>query len=178
MYLVRCLAASGVDIGHESMAGDGIVCGFWALDAERAVVDKTRPCDYSWEVLSVIVRHPLLVAETLPHFMRGRTSWSWSLPTDLVFHSLRFWVESHTAALALGIEKRIRVDSHFWDDYCIVCDMLRVDVRVPGVGPASKSARWPRTSWEHWMERDPAYCRRGRALVNLYELEEPLPGVR
>lgn len=172
MHLVLCLQASGLEIGHEVMGKDGIVCGFWALGAERAVVDETRPRDYSWDLFGVIVRHPLLVAETLPLFMKGRSAWPWSLRTDLVLDSLRFWVESHTAALNLGVNVTVRIDSHFQDDYAHVCETLGVLVTTPQARSVRKRDRWPRMSWQQWMDRDPSYCRRGQALVELYGLDD------
>lgn len=172
MHLVLSLQASGVEVGHEAMGQDGIVCGFWALGAERAVLDETRPQDYVWDLLGVVVRHPLLVAETLPLFMKGRTRWTWSLPTDLVLDSLRFWVESHTAALELGVDATVRVDSHFQDDYARLCTTLGVPVAASQAQLVRKRDRWPRMTWQQWKEQDPSYCRRGRALVGLYELDD------
>jgi hypothetical protein len=170
-YTVHRLTDFGLDVGHEAMREDGLVCGFWIFGSD-STVERPNVDDYAWDVLGVVVRHPLLVAQTLPHILERRCQWPWSRRDSPILHALRYWVEAHTMVQAHVLTAVIRVDTHFEGDLDEVCRQLGINRTPPLRSPVSKRVRWPRLTWSEWMAQDPHYCRRGQALVERYGLDD------
>lgn len=183
VFVAQHLRRCGVDVGHEKLRRDGIVCGWWALGHEPAPDDqpKAHLADHEWDVLGVVARHPLLVAETLPTYSDRRRHHAWTHP-DPVVHALRYWVETHEAAWTLHLgggadlfetAAVVRIDSHLGDDLDALCDALGSETRPLKPPPPGKPRRWPRWTWAQWRAADPSYAARGRELVRQLRLEEP-----
>lgn len=181
-YTTRCLKASGLRVGHESMQPDGTVCGFWAHPVSskpKGMEKQGDPQGGPWDVLGTLVRHPLLVAETLPSI---HEVFEFDVPwahEDPILHCLRYWVETFAAAekhiLKADVYYRatVRVDSRYDHDMQDLCARIRIPYVKPSMPPQSRNRRWPRVSWKEWEDRDLSYARWGKEYVRQYNLEEP-----
>lgn len=161
-YVVKRLRKAGVALGHERVWSAGIVSGRWLVD---------RAIGGGWDVLGIIARHPLLVAQTHARAGGKRYPAQWATG-DPVRDALRYWVTAHTAAAKLDADVVVRIDSHIEEDMAELGELLGTEL-PPWGAPRSKPNRWPRWSWQRWAREDPDYAEAGRALVDGYGLDEP-----
>lgn len=171
-YTFHRLKAAGLEVGHERAQRDGIVCGLWTMPVElRDARSKGRPVhtDYTWDQLVVLIRHPLLVAETLPKVL-GNQKMSWHLD-DPRLSALRYWVltfESVPAGLLC-----IRANKHYEEDFKCVTDALEVEsVDIGGGYENTKRRRWDPISWDEWGAHDPEFAERGLSVLDRFDFEE------
>lgn len=172
-YLCDRLKSLGLDVGHERMRSDGIVCGFWAHGDNRSQKmdrGKPHPDEYTFDALWTLVRHPLLVAETLPQFTeRGRKHFSWT-HEDPLLHALRYWVETISIGLVRSDYAVVRLDEHFEQDFAALCASIGAlpwDVKDPKKvrEPKRKNKRYEPMTWGEWYDRDPRYAARAQSLL-------------
>ena len=175
MYLADCLQSAGLACKHERPGADGLMCGHWVLNRYN---NRMQPLEATYGLLGVVVRHPLLVAETLPRFMKGARWPAW-WTGDQQVDALRYWVETFEEAERVlrvayyDVTCRIRIDSHFQEDYSHMAQLLNISPSpAPRRKPQSKPKRWPKRSWAWWEQEDGAYAMRGQELVATYGLEE------
>lgn len=192
-YMAKCLRKAGLLVAHEpesisEMARwpDGLVCGWWGIPVEhRGNRDalRVKASAHSFDVLGVLVRHPLNVAETLWSKLDGKRRFQWTTG-EPVKDALRFWVEVHEAAgRQIAEAKRVhetielRLDSNLEYDFGLLSAQLGVTVDPYAYAGRSKKNRLPPWTWEQWFIEDPAYAGRGARAVKRYGLDYEPEGI-
>ena len=72
-YMTKVLQKCGLDVGHHKMGKDGIVCGFYCMDAKKYPTGMPSPCP-KFDVILHQVREPL---KSIASLQTGR-SWKWT----------------------------------------------------------------------------------------------------
>lgn len=184
-YVAMRLRSSGLRVGHEEPHANGLVCGRWAFPpgvCERRGVERLKPTSRDWDVLGVVVRHPLLCSETLPRYLRKCHLPQLEVELEDRLRAMRMWVLAHEFA-------REHIDSHsyptsvlrigrrdiFERDYSDLCSMLKIQTgSYTDADPRAshKATRWPRLTWGEWDAADAEYADRARSLLEIYSVPE------
>lgn len=103
--MVHMLRSAGLNVGHETLRDDdgrgnvvehpdGVVSGWMALGLHGPKLEGLTA-----DVTVQLVRDPLEVAQTLPHYVRMTRPGPWSEHDDPICQAVRFWVCCHEAAM-------------------------------------------------------------------------------
>ncbi len=164
------LRQSGLNVVHEGVGSDGIVCGFWGLPEwarHGRNLRRVRLSDYEFDHLWLLVRHPFKVSETLWNVFRNQDS-PWP-GLDQQIKAMRFWVAVMESAPDEA--QVIHVDHRYEKDMRAACAELGIDL-VGTTTRTSKPHRRPPIDWKFWFEHDSEFAERGKKLVQHFDLEE------
>lgn len=168
-YTARVLRANGLEVKHEDLGPDGIVCGafIWGLK-------NYRPSHVGFDRVVHLVRDPIECAETMdrfvPHAFRKDQDCD-----DRLCVTLRWWVATHHEIERIYPEAELHVLAHgLWRG--ALGDMDEQGVRGPVRGALRMNPETgeeyrgdprpydKRRAMERWKGMDPLWAEAGRVI--------------
>lgn len=182
-YATRFLQGLELEVGHERLKRDGIVCGFMALGLRptprRRAPGSMQPLAEDLDAKHDVhlARHPLRVAETLWRYVnkcpkeQERMRELGMTRTDKhPLTALQWWVLTHEAILQRSPALTVRVGVHgdLIQLAYLVHRHAKLETGLAAVAEriGSKKGRKPALTWDEWRAADPDFAVRGARLVD------------